>query len=53
MYLQKLIKGMEQRSLQEMELLKVKMGVLHENDLKQLVLLYESKIESLSQELTR
>lgn len=52
-YLHRLLKNAEQRNLQEVELLKVKMAMLHENDLKQLVCLYDSKIDSLTQELAR
>lgn len=42
-----------QNSLQEIELIKVKMAQLHEADIQALVTLYEQKLESLSEEVSR
>ena len=41
----------EQNSLREIEQLKVKMAYLHENDLKELVKLYDTKIDGLNKEI--
>ena len=41
----------QENNLREIELLKVKMAFLHENDLKELVKLYEIKIEGLNKEI--
>lgn len=42
-----------QNSLKDIELAKVKMAQLHEADIKAIVGVYEPKIESLSEELSR
>ena len=49
--LRKKISWMKRKEIEELELLKVKMAVLHENDIQQLVKIYDAKIENLSREL--
>ncbi len=39
--------------MQELELLKVKLAALHEADIKELVSLYQTKIEGLNNELRK
>lgn len=45
------LREMEQRHLQQTELLKSKMAILHQNDITSLVHTYESKIECITREL--
>ena len=51
--IRKAMMELKQSHLRETEILKVKMATLHDADIKELVNLYETKLEGLTTQLTR